>query len=66
MMEVNIEEVVSTVRTVDSDSLLSPDALRRIVQVVMRALEEKELHERRVSAEQCFTGGVRDQLEEER
>jgi hypothetical protein len=65
-MEVNIEDVVSTVRTVDGDSLLTPNTLRRIVNAVLLAVEEREAHARRVRAEQCISGGVREELEEER
>jgi hypothetical protein len=65
-MEVNIEDVVSTVRTVDGDSLLTPNTLRRIVNVVLQAVDEREAHARRVRAEQRISGGVREELEEER
>jgi hypothetical protein len=65
-MEVNIEDIVSTVRTVDGDSLLTPNTLRKIVSVVLQAVEEKESHARRVRAEQCISGGVLEELEEER
>jgi hypothetical protein len=65
-MEVNIENIVSTVRAVDSDSLLAPQTLRRIVQAVLLAVEERESHARRVRAEQCVSGDLRDELEEER
>lgn len=64
-MEVNIEDVVSTVRTVDGDSLLSPNTLRTIVNAVMQAVAEREAYERRVRAEQCISGGVREEMEEE-
>jgi len=64
-MEVNIDDVVSTVRTVDGDSLLAPNTLRRIVQAVLLAVEERELHARRVRSEQCVSGGLREELEEE-
>jgi hypothetical protein len=64
-MEVNIEDIVSTVRTVDGDSLLTPNTLRKIVSVVLQAVEEKESHARRVRKEQCISGGVREELEEE-
>ena len=65
-MEVNIEDVVSTVRTVDGDSLLTPETMRRIVTTVLMALEERESRARRVRAEQCIGGGVREDIEEER
>jgi hypothetical protein len=65
-MDVNIGEVVSTVRAVDGDSLLAPATLRTIVDAVLRAVAEKESHEQRVRAEQRISAGVRAELEEER
>jgi hypothetical protein len=66
MVEVNIEEVASTVHVTDGDALLSPRTLRTIVNAVMRALDDRESHQRRVRAEQCISGGVREEIEEER
>ena len=57
-MEVNIEEVVSTVRAVDGDALLTPQTLRKIVSVVLQAVNEQDSHRKRVSAEQRITPGV--------
>lgn len=57
-MEVNIEEVVSTVRAVDGDALLTPQTLRKIVSVVLHAVNEQDAHRKRVSAEQRITPGV--------
>jgi hypothetical protein len=65
-MEVNIEEIVSTVHAVDGNSLLEPRTLRSIVSAVMRAVEERESHGQRVRAEQRISAGVRAELEEER
>jgi hypothetical protein len=65
-MQVNIEDVVSTVRTVDGEALLSPPILRRIVSAVLLAVDERESHARRVRAEQRIGGGVQEELEEER
>ena len=64
-MEVNIEEMVSTVRTVDGNSLLDPNTLRSIVGAVLKAVEEKDSHAQRVRAEQRISAGVRAELEEE-
>lgn len=66
MTEVNVEEVASSVQVTDGDALLSPATLRTIVNAVMQAMEERDLHQRRVRSEQCIGGGVREQLEEER
>jgi hypothetical protein len=65
-MQVDIEDVVSRVRTVDGDSLLTPNILRTIVNAVLQAVEERESHARRVRTEQCISGGVLEEIEEER
>ena len=58
-MDVNINEVVSTVRTVDGDGLLSPGTLETIVRAVLEAMREQEAHAQRMKAEQRVTGSVR-------
>ena len=60
-MDVHIGEIVSTVRAVDGDALLAPQTLEKIVQAVLRAVEERDAHARRVRAEQRVTGGVREE-----
>ena len=57
-MQVEINEVVSTVRALDGDALLAPQTLTRIVNAVMKAMEEVESHRHRVRAETQVTGGV--------
>lgn len=57
-MHVDIGEVSSTVRTVDSDLPLSPRTLQRLVQMVLRAVHEDHDHARRVQAERRITDGV--------
>ncbi len=64
-MEVQIGEIVSTVRAVDGASILAPRTLAEIVRVVLEAVREREEHAARVRAEQRVTGGVRDELEGE-
>ena len=64
MNEVIVNEVVSTVRAVDSDTLLTPRTLNTIVRLVLAAVEEKKEHEARVRAEQRISGGVREELSE--
>jgi hypothetical protein len=66
MVDVNIEEVASTMHVTDGDAVLSPRTLRTIVNAVMRAIDERESHDRRVRSEQCISGGVREEIEEER
>lgn len=64
MAEVQIDELRSKMRAVDSDSLLSPQAMDKIVRVVLQAVDERESHRRRVRAEQRITRGVSYELEE--
>ena len=64
-MDVHISEVVSTVRAVDGQALLSPQVLEGIVRAVLRAVEEGEAHRQRVEMEQRMTRGVRPEAEEE-
>jgi hypothetical protein len=63
-MEVQINDLQSTVRAVDSDSLLSPQAMEQIVRVVLQAVNDQEAYRRRVRAEQRITRGVSFELEE--
>ena len=63
-MEVQINELQSTVRAVDGDTLLSPSVMARIVRVVMQAVNDQEAHRERVRAEQRVTRGVAYELEE--
>jgi hypothetical protein len=65
-MQVEINEVVSTVRAMDGDALLSPQTLRRIVTAVLHALEDVEAHRQRVRAETRVTDGVAADQREER
>ncbi len=64
-MEVNINDVVSTVRAVDGDSLLAPQTMEKIVRAVLVAMNERESHRARVRAEQRISGGVREEQEME-
>lgn len=64
-MEVEISEVVSTVRAVDGEALLSPPILRAIVSAVLQAVDEREAHRKRVCAEQRITRGVSSEQEGE-
>ncbi|HKP51321.1 MAG TPA: hypothetical protein VJ183_01570 [Chloroflexia bacterium] len=60
-MDVHVGEIVSSVRAVDGDALLSPQVMEKIVRAVMRAMEERDAHTGRVRAEQRVTSGVRDE-----
>jgi len=66
VMEVNIENLVSTVRAVDGDSLLAPKTMEKILRAVMEAINLREEHQRRANAERKVTGGVQAEQEEER
>jgi len=57
-MQVDIGEVSSTVRAVDSDALLTPSVLERIVAAVSKAIKSGDMRERRASEERAITGGV--------
>jgi hypothetical protein len=46
-MDVVIEEIVATVRTVDSTSVLDPKLVRRLVQAVLAGTDERRDRERR-------------------
>jgi hypothetical protein len=63
-MEVHIGDVQSTVRAVDSDALLSPQTLEKIVRMVLQAVHDQEAHRQRVRAEQRITSGVSHELDE--
>jgi hypothetical protein len=57
-MNVEIGEVSSTVRTLDTEALLSPRMLERIVAAVADALADRAAHDQRVHAERRITEGV--------
>jgi len=45
--DVIVDEIVATVRTVDSTSLLDPKLVRRLVQAVLAGTDERQARERR-------------------
>lgn len=57
-MDVEIGEVVTTVRAIDGGALLSPEVLQQIVNVVLRAVRDDLAHDERVRVERRVTGGV--------
>ncbi len=65
MMEVQINDLVSTVRAVDGDSLLAPQTMEKIVRVVLQAVHEQEAHRQRVRVERRITCGVSHEQEEQ-
>jgi hypothetical protein len=64
-MDVEIGEVVATVKAVDGSTLASPDVLRQIVKAVLTAADDKQSHEARVRAERRVTGGVAEERDAE-
>lgn len=64
-MDVQIGEITTTIKAVDGTTLISPDVLRQIVSVVMRAVEERDAHSDRVRAERRVTGGVSQERDAE-
>lgn len=63
-MEVQINDLQSTVRAVDGDALLSPQTMEKIVRAVLQAVNDQEAHRQRVRAEQRITSGVSHELED--
>ncbi len=64
-MQVHINEIASTVRHVEGSTSLSPALMQEIIRLVLKAIDEREAHGRRVDAERRVTSGVRDELEGE-
>jgi uncharacterized alpha-E superfamily protein len=64
-MPINIERMDSTVRAVDGSTLISPQVMQQIIEMVLRAVEQDSAHQRRVQAERRVTPGVVYEQEEE-
>ena len=64
-MDVEIGEVVTTVKAVDGSTLASPEVMRQIVKAVLRAVQDQEAHAGRVRAERRVTGGVSQERDAE-
>jgi|PlaIllAssembly_1097288.scaffolds.fasta_scaffold2617743_2 hypothetical protein len=64
-MPVNIERMDSVVRAVDGSALVSPQVMRQIIEIVLRAMEEENAHQQQVRAERRVTPGVAYELDEE-
>ncbi len=58
-MEMIINEISSKVSAVDSDALLNPETLQKIVRIVLEAVEERDEYLQRLRIEQHVTPGVR-------
>jgi hypothetical protein len=64
-MEVQIQRLQSTVQAFDGDVPLSPQTMEKIVRAVLEAVNDREMHAKRVRAEQRISSGVRHELEEQ-
>ena len=64
-MNVEIGELHATVRAVDGKSLMSPEVLQAIVSAVLRAVDDKLAHEKRLGAERKVTDGVSKERDDE-
>lgn len=57
-MNVHVGEMNSTVRTTESEALLTPELLRQITAAVSAAIREQNAYEARRLSEQRIVGGV--------
>ena len=64
-MDVHIQEVVATVRTVNSDALLTQRTLTKIVRTVLSAVRAEHAAEQRRKTDRRVTNGARDEQEGE-
>ena len=64
-MEVEIGDLNSTVRAIDSDVLLSPPTLEKIVRIVLQAVADRESHRWRVRDEERISSGINHDQETE-
>jgi hypothetical protein len=64
-MDVHINEVVSTVRAVSGDALLSQRTLQKIVSTVLGAMKAQKADEEQRKRDRRVTNGARDEQEKE-
>jgi len=64
-MDVEIQEVQSTVRAFDGDAAISPRVFRQIVDAVMRAIQQAGDHDKKAGSERAVTGGVSAEQDKE-
>jgi hypothetical protein len=53
--QVIVDEAIGTLRATDGEALLAPRTLDKIVRAVMQAIEDRQMHGKRVQAELCGT-----------
>jgi hypothetical protein len=59
-MEINVGEVSTSIHAMDSEQLLSPRLMERIVAEVVRAVDERHEHRERVKQERRTMAGAED------
>jgi hypothetical protein len=64
-MDINIQTLSSTVRAVDSNTLVTPQVMEQILQMVMQAVEAQQRDQKREQADRRVTPGVTYELERE-
>ncbi|HTX91824.1 MAG TPA: hypothetical protein VMC09_11485 [Anaerolineales bacterium] len=64
-MAVNIQHATSTVRSVDGNSLLTPEVMKQIIDIVMQVVDERMRDQQRERATRRVTPGVAYELEHE-
>ena len=63
--QIEIDEVVSTIRAIDGATLVSPQVMRQLVRAVVQAVNDHQEHEMRAAAERRITGGVAQERDQE-
>jgi len=63
-MDVQINDLMSTVQAVDGDSLLTPQTMEKIVCIVLQAVNDQEAYRQRVRDERRIPSGVSHELAE--
>jgi hypothetical protein len=56
-MQVIIDELVSTVRAVEGESVLGPETLRQVVEAVRKVIQAERDHDQRAEEERCVSDG---------
>jgi hypothetical protein len=58
MANIHIANATGTVKAIDGESLLTPQALDQIVQAVLLAVDERQLRDKRSKSDTSVTAGV--------
>jgi hypothetical protein len=57
-MDVQINEVHSTVRTVDSKTLVDPQVMRQIVQACVKAVKEQQSRDKQLASDRKISSSA--------